>query len=132
MRVVRSALVLLSLAVCAWFVVGVIQARDLNHATNIVQSSRSLTSAQVEQARSLLDTAATLDPNRNVGLLRAQLAVASGERRQAIQLALRVTAQEPRNLNAWLLVAQLALPVDRPLTARAVGRLHQLDPRLTG
>jgi predicted Zn-dependent protease len=132
MRLARLALILLSLAAGAWFVLGVVQARDLDRATDIVQRAHSLRPAQADQARSLLDTAATLHPNRSVGLLRAQVASLSGHPHQAVRLAERVTAQEPQNLNAWLLLAQVALHGDRSLTGQAVARLKQLDPRLTG
>lgn len=132
MRLARSALVLLCLAACAWFVLGVVQARDFNRAADIIEGAHSLDSTQANHVRSLLDTAATLDPNRSVTMLRAQAASLSGQPHQAIRLAEQVTTAEPRNLNAWLLLSQVALHVNRQLLGHAVLRLKQLDPRLTG
>lgn len=130
MALVRIPLLLLAACACAWFALGAVQSHDISRASSIVAGTGPLTPARAAQARSLLSPAATLNPDRNIDLLRAQLAVREGRRPAAIVILRRTAADEPLNLNAWLALAQAALGHDRRLLAVAVAHLAQLDPRL--
>ena len=102
----RTLIVIGALVVTAWFVVGARQASDTSRAAAIAGSSARLDAAQALRADSLLRDAAFLNPDREVQLLRAQVALARGERRQARQLAAGVTGAEPLNAEAWVALAR--------------------------
>lgn len=97
---------LLALVVCAWFGLGVVQSRDVDRAAAIVGGSGRLTPAEAQQARSLLSRAGTLNPDRQVDLLRAQLEVREGDPAAARAILFRVLADEPLNINAWVALAR--------------------------
>jgi predicted Zn-dependent protease len=95
------ALIGSALVVVAWFVLGVRQAVDTNRASAIVQSSPKLTPARARSADRLLHEASFLDPDRQLQLLRSQVAMAVGDRSTARRLAAQVTREEPLNATAW-------------------------------
>jgi hypothetical protein len=113
-----------AIVVCAWFAVGIRQVHDTNAATAIL-SGGSLSPGMATRASSLLDGAALLNPDRQIGLLRARLAAESGRRAQAQRLALMVARAEPRNSQAWLLLSSIGTPYQ---AAVAVQRLAKLAP----
>jgi predicted Zn-dependent protease len=94
--------------ICAWFALGARQAHNLSAATAIVTSTHRLTHAQSERAASLLDSAAILNPDRQVKLIRAQLEAEVGNPVTAIALAEQVTRAEPVNPIAWDALARVA------------------------
>jgi hypothetical protein len=103
----RLSLAGLALIACAWFVLGIRQAHDLGVATSIAQN-RSISPAQAAHAESLLDSAATLNPDKEVQLVRAQIASAAGNDTRAIALAQQVANAEPENVVAWYVMAQVS------------------------
>jgi hypothetical protein len=118
-----------ALAVCVWFAIGIRQAIDTDHASAIISSSAPLTEARVTQARSLLSTAAQLNPDRQVDLLRAQLDIRLGEDAKARALALSVASAEPQNSAAWLELSH-ASPGDDATLQLSYERLYGLVPPL--
>jgi predicted Zn-dependent protease len=128
MTVVRGTLVLVSLLAAAWFALAVRQARDYDRAKAIVNQSSPLTAGQVQRATSLLDAAGQLNPDREVTMLRAQLALDQNRRVQAEALLVPVIRAEPENVVAWLFVAQAA----RSAAAfrLAVARIGHLMPKV--
>ena len=102
----RILIVICALLVAAWFAVGARQALDTSRAAAIAGSSARLDAAQARRADSLLRDAAFLNPDHEVQLLRAQVALAHGERARARQLAASVTRAEPQNAQAWVLLAR--------------------------
>jgi len=130
MAIARAALLTLGAAACAWFALGIVASHDIDQATVIVSGSTPLRPPAARRAASLLDTAATLNPDSTVTLLRAQLATAGGAPRRALRILRGLVAQEPENLDAWVGLAQLALHGHRALLDAAVARIGRLDPRL--
>lgn len=130
MPIARISLAVLAVCACAWFGLGAVQSHATDQATNIVSGSGKLTAAQADRARSLLDTAATLNPDRSIDLLRARLAVREGRTPEAIAILRRTVAAEPLNLSAWLALAQTALGHDRALLNMTIPHLAALDPKL--
>jgi predicted Zn-dependent protease len=103
MVIVRAALLAFAVAACAWFALGVRQAHDINAATAITSRS-PLPAIQVKHANSLLDDAATLNPDQQVNVLRAELAVDQGRYVRARQILRQVVRREVNNLQAWLVM----------------------------
>jgi hypothetical protein len=131
MPVVRISLAVLAVCACAWFGLGIVQSHATDAASSIVSGSGRLAPAQAARARSLLATAATLNPDHSVDLLRAQLAVREGQTPQAIAILRRTVTAEPMNLSAWLALAQTALAGhDRRVLDSTIPRLAALDPKL--
>ena len=82
MRAARLAIAALAVAACAWFVIGVIQSNNESRATALINGGGTPTPAQTAQIGHWLDTAATLNPDRNIDLLRAQAEVRAGQSAQ--------------------------------------------------
>jgi hypothetical protein len=122
---VRGMSLVAGIAVCAWFAVGIRQAHDTAAASAILSGGSRLSPAGAARASSLLDGAALLSPDRQVGLLRAELAAERGQRALAQRLALRVAHAEPRNSQAWLLLSSIGTPYE---AAVAVQRLAKIAP----
>jgi predicted Zn-dependent protease len=127
--IVRGAVVVLALVVSAWFGLGALQAIDTSRATQVLISSGPLTAAQARRAHSLLSSAAVLNPDRSVDLLRGQLAFEQGHPLAAVRIMQDVTAAEPNNLEAWVALARVALHHDNAAIERAVVMIARLDPR---
>src|SRR5690348_8547698 len=98
MRIARVLIVCAGVVVCAWFVVGIRQAHNISRVTSIVEGlngQNRLTAAQAADAISLLNAAATLNPDRTVDVLRARVALLRGDRARAKRILLGVVASEP-------------------------------------
>jgi len=122
---VRGLTLVVAIVACAWFAVGIRQAHDTDAASAIVSGGHRLDAAAAARASSLLSGAAVLNPDRQVGLLRAELAAERGRRARAQRLALMVAHAEPRNVQAWLLLSSIGTPYE---AAVAVQRLAKLSP----
>jgi predicted Zn-dependent protease len=94
------AMFLGALLVAAWFGLGWVQARDLSRAQDLIGAPK-LSAAQARDASSLLDSAATLNPDRAVEITRGQLYAKLHDPARAVALLQGVTRAEPRNLEAW-------------------------------
>jgi predicted Zn-dependent protease len=130
MSLARGVMLAVAVLVCAWFGLGVRQALDTSHATAIVNSSSKLTAAQVAHAGSLLHAAGQLNPDRLVAVLRGQLALDQGDTAHAERILRDVTAAEPLNVQAWVLLAQATQTRDRAEFVLAVRAIGRLDPRV--
>jgi predicted Zn-dependent protease len=106
--VLRVAVAVVSVVICAWFAFGVRQAIDTDKATTILSASTHVNGHQAARAKSLLHGAGLLNPDRQVDILRAQLALERGDRRQALLILRPVVTAEPMNVAAWQLVAASA------------------------
>lgn len=123
----RAALACLALVTCAWFALSVHQAHALGAATSIISQSTPLTQAQARRAASLLDSAGTLNPDRQVEVLRGQLALARGDAPAAQRILVGVVRAEPQNLNAWIVLVR-ASKGSPALFKLALARIDQLLP----
>jgi predicted Zn-dependent protease len=128
-RVGHAAVLVLALLACAWFVLGIRQAHELASAASIVSQQRPPTAAQARTAGSQLRSAAELNPDLEVDVLRGRLALARGNPPAARRILESVTRREPQNLEAWLWLARAS--AGAPATFQlAVARFHQLLPHV--
>jgi hypothetical protein len=126
--VVRTVVIAASLIVCAWFALGIRQAHDLARATSIVSGPGSVGPGQARQASALLRSAAVLNPDSQVDLLKGQLAFRDGDRASAGRLFADVAKREPMNLMAWFWLAQA--PENHQAWLIALARVAQLEPQV--
>jgi hypothetical protein len=120
----RGLGVAVALVVCAWFALGFVESHELSAATAAVSSARPL---DVSHVRSLLSDASTLNPDRSVDIVRAQLLVRQGRLAAARRVLESVVQAEPDNLEAWYWVAK-ASPDQPRLFLLALLRIRQLEP----
>jgi predicted Zn-dependent protease len=106
MQLVRIAGLVVALAACAWYALGIRQTHETNRATAIVSASTPLSAEQVREASSLLGSANVLNPDSTPDVLRAQLERDQGQLSQARATLERVLAREPENIVAWLWLAK--------------------------
>lgn len=126
MTVLRVALVLGAAAIAAWFGLGWVQSRDTGRAQALLSTSR-LTPGQARRVGSLLSTAGTLNPDRTVDILRAQLASDRHDYARAVAILESVTRAEPLNFLAWkALIAAAASAGDLPLVRHAYAYLIRM------
>jgi hypothetical protein len=128
MSLVRLTAIVVALLVSAWFVVGVRQAHDTTQAQTILSRSRSISTAAARHVTSLLNTAAVLNPDQEVQVLRGRVALAQGDKVLALPILLAVTLAEPRSREAWLWLAQAAIGQNPVLFGRALQTLFAIDP----
>lgn len=126
-KLARLSIGVVALVCCGGFALGIRQAHDTAKAGGIIEQSGSLTPAQSARARSLLPSASTLNPDREVDILRGELAVREGDAAGARRIFESVVSGEPMNLAGWV---QLAHLVDGDLTLfrRVALHLHELFP----
>jgi predicted Zn-dependent protease len=127
-RTARVATLLLALVVCAWFALGIRQAHETAKATDLVTSGSSLTGRQLADVQSWLDSAATLNPDSTVDIVRAQALIKAGRARAAERLMESLTQREPLNLEAWIWLGGAALG-DPAVAREAITHINALDPR---
>ena len=111
---------------CAWFALGLRQARDVDHATTLLSAGAHIGGRDAAQAASLLHDAHVLNPDRQVDVLRAQLADERGDRQAAERILRKVVAAEPMNAQAWVVLARSA--TDGQTLRLAFRRLAALVP----
>jgi hypothetical protein len=127
----RLTLLAFAVAACGWFLLGERQASDLLGATAIVNTSGTPSRAEAARARSLLDSAATLNPDRSVDVLRGQLAVDGNQYRSAERIEEAVVRDEPMNIEAWVQLANAAQQRnDKRLLGLTEVRLGALEPKV--
>jgi predicted Zn-dependent protease len=130
-RAARIGLGAIAVLATAWFALGIHQTDDLSAATAIASSAHP-SAAAAARADRLLDSAATLNPDRTVQITRAQLALARGRARRARAILGGVVRDEPQNLDAWILLVRASAgdPAERELAfARALGLSNSKLPR---
>jgi hypothetical protein len=130
MTLLRGLLVAGAVLACAWFAVGIRQARNTDRATAALTSLPTVSAAKATQITSWLNAAAWLNPDRQVDVLRGKLALREHEARRAERVLLGVTSSEPMNLQAWLILSQAGFDADHAMFSQAVRELARLDPRL--
>lgn len=123
MRLARIGLAATALLAAAWFALGVYQSRAISQATSVAAGHAPVTAAEARHANSLLDDAATLNPDRAVDVLRAQVALARGDTTQARQILNGVVRREPQDLDAWIALADASTADFRQ---RQIALLHIL------
>jgi predicted Zn-dependent protease len=127
MRAFRPVALVAALVVCAWFVIGIRQAQDLNVATSILAAGQAAPAHELTIAAEALRSAKFLNPDQNVNILRGRLAIARGQDRQAQQILGAVTRKEPLNLEGWIWFTGANLGNKREGLI-GTARIAQLDP----
>jgi hypothetical protein len=128
-RPIRIVCAIAALAVCAWFALGAREAHEINRATSIVgglNGQQKLTAAEAAQARSLLSSAALLNPDQQVNVLRARVALLRNQRPLAVRILRGVVSAEPDNLAAWYGIATSA--GSSATVNAALARVRRLEP----
>jgi predicted Zn-dependent protease len=123
----RVAVGALAAVAAAWFAIGVRQDRDTTRATAIVAAATPPTAAQARQASDLLQTAAFLNPDRDLDIVRARLELVRGNQREARAILKRVVSEESLNLEAWIWLARASVGDLRDFYTAAY-RIQQLVP----
>jgi hypothetical protein len=128
-RPIRIVCAVAALAVCAWFALGAREAHEINRATNIVgglNGQQKLTAAEAAQARSLLSSAALLNPDQQINVLRARVALLRAQRPLAVRILRGVVSSEPDNLAAWYGIATSAS--SSATVNAAIAQIRRLEP----
>jgi hypothetical protein len=128
-RAARVSLAVVALVICAWFALGIRQAHELDRATAIVSGltgQRKLTPAQATLARSLLSSAAVLNPDQEINIVRARVALLRNDRPAATRILMGVVHSEPMNLEAWYGIATSAK--SGATVASALAHIDLLEP----
>jgi predicted Zn-dependent protease len=128
MRAARLAIAALAVAACAWFVIGVIQSDNESRANAAINGGGTPTLAQTAQIEHWLDSARTLNPDRNIDLLRAQAEVRAGQSAKALALMKRVVRDEPRSADAWIVFGFAAQSQSPALARHAHAEVLKLAP----
>jgi hypothetical protein len=126
-RAVRAGVLALAVLACAWFVVGIRQARDVTRATAILSARVPVDAARAARVSTLVRGAKLLSPDPAVDLLSAQLAIRRGDRPRARRIAEGVVRAEPMNVQAWLWLAK-ASSDSPPTFVRALVHINALEP----
>lgn len=128
MLAVRVALIALAVVTGTWFVLGIVQARDQNRANTLMIQPGTPSAAQTAQILHLLDGAGTLNPDREIDLMRAQAEQRGGDYAAAVRTEEEVARDEPQNAYAWLALSLTAQRRDPALARLANQRVRQLSP----
>lgn len=118
-----------ALVVAAWFALGVRETHELNTVTSLLAGQPRLTAAQAKRADDLLQSAGTLNPDRQEELLRGEVALAAGNVAAAQRIVLNVAHEEPDNIAVWDELARAAGSNHR-LILLAFDNFLRLSPRL--
>lgn len=130
MRAARLTVAAAGIVIVAWFALGARQAHDLSLATDIVSQNGTVSATQAARASSLLDSAATLNPDQQVKLVRGALAIDRSQYGRARSVLTQVTNAEPLNLEAWLTLAHATggQPELELHVLKTIARLHPKVP----
>lgn len=129
MRLARAACALFAVLAVAWFVLGIHQAHDLNAATNIANQGTRISAADARKVVSLVKSARTLNPDRQLDIVEGQAVLEGGAPGLAMGILLPVTRDEPRNVGGWLWLAHAA-GGSPAIFRHALKEVAELDPVL--
>ena len=124
----RLAVSSLAVVVCVWFGLGVVQARDETRATALIDRPGTLSAALTAKVLRLLDSAGTLNPDRDIDILRAQAQTRTGDSAAALRTAQRVVRDEPQNVDAWIVLGFAARRLDPGMASLAREQELKLAP----
>ncbi len=124
----RVLIGVLALAACAWFVMGIVQSRAQNELVGLINAHPKMTAAEIAHGRRLLGQARTLNPDRDLDLLEAELYQRAGDPAAATKVLLGTVRAQPRDVDAWHLLSFAAVTVDPALTVLASRKVRELVP----
>jgi predicted Zn-dependent protease len=123
MTLARIGLAAAALIAAAWFALGVYESRAVSQARSAAAGRGPISGAQARRADDLLHDAATLNPDRAVDVLRAQVALARGDAARSRQILDGVVRREPQDLDAWIALARASA---NDVRQRQIALLHIL------
>jgi hypothetical protein len=128
--IARFAIVVVAVVAIAWLAAG-LHAADLERRANAVGANQPgrFSVPKAEEASRFYERSRRFNPDTRPILLEANLLsfFRAGNDR-ALALAREVTRREPANVNAWAIVAGMAVRLDPPLAVRARARIRELSP----
>jgi hypothetical protein len=124
----RLALLVVAAIACAWFALGAFQVHSQDRANALLPQNANVSPPQARAITHQLDRAGTLNPDRSVDLLRAELYIHAGNRPAAESLIKRIVHDEPDNVDAWFLLQIASFPRDLATVHLAQRRQRELDP----
>jgi hypothetical protein len=130
MLALRLAVLALALVTCAWFGLGAVQTRDQTRATTLIDRPGTPPAALTARILSLLGSAATLNPDRDIDVLRAQAQTRAGRSTAALATAESVVRAEPQNVDGWVVLGFAAQRIDPAIASLARERELELVPRV--
>jgi predicted Zn-dependent protease len=124
----RAGALLLAVAACAWFALGIRQTRGAQEARSLATASGAPSPERAERTRAALDRAGFLNPDTYVDVLRAAFAMQQGRSADAQRRVLAITRREPENLEAWMTLALLTRDTAPATFQRAQAAIRHLSP----
>jgi predicted Zn-dependent protease len=116
-------------AVIAWLGVGLYQWSNEDRGRRLIEPAARATPAQADRADRFLRRAGRLSPDQGPQIARGIAALEAGRREVARRILLAVTRAEPRNIEAWAWLRNVALETDdRALVALTTRRIEELRP----
>jgi hypothetical protein len=119
--------------VVAWLVLSLLASRLEDEGREVVERAQQgpVSKADVTAGLAALRRARRFNMDSDARIAEAALLAGAGRGKEAIAVGERVVADEPDNLDAWVLVyLSAALASDQPRAARALRRLDALNPQL--
>ncbi|MFL5829169.1 MAG: hypothetical protein ACJ76X_04570 [Solirubrobacteraceae bacterium] len=124
----RVALLGVAAIGCAWFALGALQVHAQSRADALLPQNANVSPPLAHAISDQLDRAGTLNPDRGVDILRAELYIHAGNRPAAERLIKRIVHDEPDNIDAWFLLQIASFPRDPATVQLARIRQRELDP----
>ncbi len=126
----RAGLAAAAVAAIIWLAVGLQASRQESRAVELAspRDGQPPSAARIDEARRLLRDAGRKTAGTAAQILEAQLEAFADRPESAVVILQGVVRDEPKNYEAWLLLARTARSVDPVLAARARARLAVLSP----
>lgn len=129
---VRSAILVIALAVLAWSVLS-IRALELDaegRAITARAQAQRLSATEIERGLRAFDRAGRFNPDKTPALHEAFLLLIADRAGQALAVTAEVVRDEPDNRDAWTVLLRAAQALEaRAIEARAARALREIDPR---
>jgi predicted Zn-dependent protease len=125
---VRGALVLVAVLVLCWLGVLYRDRRVGQDAANVLYYQQQLSRAEWERQMERIRGARLLDPDRYWDLTRARYFLQRDRPRSALRTAERLVAEEPDNLDAWVVVNNAGRRINPRRSEEAVAEIERLNP----
>jgi predicted Zn-dependent protease len=125
---VRVALVAVALAAIAWLGAGLAASRAQDELRDLVTDTERPTSEQLDRARELRQAAERGTPGQRAALMEATLLLKGEDTAGARRVLERAVKTEPKNAEAWLLLARATEDDDPARSGRARAQVRALAP----
>jgi hypothetical protein len=125
--------VAVALAAIAWLALGLRAIHLEAEGRQVLENAQrgQVTPSELREGLDLLRRAQRVNPDKDPRLAEVVLLIEAGRENAAIDLAERVMADEPENLEGWLVLYFAAIRTgDASRAVRALGRIEDLDPQV--